>query len=62
MNRTCARPRRSRSKARHEEQRRGGLFSYWPYLLLAALLVLIIEWFIFPRMRPCARGYDRRVA
>ncbi len=25
------------------------LFSYWPYLLLAALLVLIIEWFIFPR-------------
>ncbi len=28
------------------------LFSYWPYLLLAALLVLIIEWFVFPRMAP----------
>jgi hypothetical protein len=28
------------------------LFSYWPYLLLAALLVLIIEWFVFPRMTP----------
>jgi hypothetical protein len=28
------------------------LFSYWPYLLLAALFLLIIEWFIFPRMAP----------
>ena len=26
------------------------LFSYWPYLLLAALLLLLIEWFIYPRM------------
>ena len=28
------------------------LLSYWPYLLLASLLLLIIEWFVFPRMAP----------
>ena len=39
------------------------LFSYWPYLLLASLLVLIIEWFIFPRMTPFrARVRSGRVA
>ncbi len=39
------------------------LFSYWPYLLLAALLGLIIEWFVFPRMAPLrARVRSRRVA
>jgi hypothetical protein len=27
-----------------------GLFSYWPYLLLASLLLLLIEWYINPRM------------
>ncbi len=27
------------------------LFSFWPYLLLAALALLIIEWFINPRRR-----------
>ncbi|HXK27925.1 MAG TPA: hypothetical protein VJ646_06700, partial [Candidatus Binatia bacterium] len=38
-------------------------FSYWPYLLLASLLVLIIEWFIFPRMAPLrARVRSGRVA
>ena len=38
-------------------------FSYWPYLLLASLLVLIIEWFIFPRMAPSrARVRSGRVA
>jgi hypothetical protein len=25
------------------------LFSFWPYLLLASLLLLALEWFIFPR-------------
>ena len=38
-------------------------FSYWPYLLLVSLLVLIIEWFIFPRMAPLrARVRSGRVA
>jgi len=27
------------------------LFSFWPYLLTAALLLLMLEWFINPRMR-----------
>jgi hypothetical protein len=26
------------------------LFSFWPYLLLASLLLLMVEWFIHPRM------------
>jgi hypothetical protein len=26
------------------------LFSFWPYLLIASLLLLLIEWFISPRM------------
>jgi hypothetical protein len=39
------------------------LFSYWPYLLLASLLLLIIEWFVFPRMAPLrARVRSGRVA
>jgi hypothetical protein len=39
------------------------LFSYWPYLLLATLLVLVIEWFFFPRMAPLrARVRSGRVA
>jgi hypothetical protein len=25
------------------------LFSFWPYLLLASLLLFMLEWFIFPR-------------
>jgi hypothetical protein len=30
------------------------LFSFWPYLLLASLALLALEWFIFPR-RPAPR-------
>ncbi len=26
------------------------LFSFWPYLLIAAILLLLIEWFVTPRM------------
>lgn len=26
------------------------LFSFWPYLLIAAILLLLIEWFVSPRM------------
>jgi aerotolerance regulator-like protein len=25
------------------------LFSFWPYLLFASLLLLVVEWFVFPR-------------
>jgi hypothetical protein len=28
------------------------LFSFWPYLLIASLALLLIEWFINPRMAP----------
>jgi hypothetical protein len=31
------------------------LFSYWPYLLLASLLLLLLEWFVNPRMNIVAR-------
>ena len=42
------------------EGRAGGstLFSFWPYLLLASLLLFLVEWFINPR--PVARGLRRR--
>jgi len=26
------------------------LFSFWPYLLIASLVLLLIEWFVNPRM------------
>ena len=35
------------------------LFSFWPYLLIASLLLLLIEWFITPRM--AAFGFGRRL-
>ena len=34
------------------------LFSFWPYLLIASLLLLLIEWFISPRMG--SFGFRRR--
>jgi hypothetical protein len=38
-------------------------FSYWPYLLLASFLLLIVEWFAFPRMaRLRARVRSARIA
>jgi len=42
------------------ESKAGGstLFSFWPYLLLGALLLFLVEWFINPR--PVARGLRRR--
>jgi hypothetical protein len=27
------------------------MFTFWPYLLIASLLLLFLEWFISPRMR-----------
>jgi Aerotolerance regulator N-terminal len=35
------------------------LFSFWPYLLAASLLLLLIEWFITPRM--AIFGFGRRL-
>jgi Aerotolerance regulator N-terminal len=35
------------------------LFSFWPYLLAASLLLLLIEWFITPRM--AFFGFGRRL-
>jgi hypothetical protein len=32
------------------------LFSFWPYLMLASLALLIIEWFVNPRRRTVALG------
>jgi hypothetical protein len=32
------------------------LFSFWPYLLLAALLLFMVEWFVFPRSAPPRLG------
>jgi len=32
------------------------LFSFWPYLVLASLVLLMIEWFIPGRTRPPMRG------
>jgi hypothetical protein len=34
------------------------LFSFWPYLLIASLLLFILEWFIFPRL---GRGGEARL-
>jgi hypothetical protein len=31
------------------------LFSFWPYLLLASLLLFMLEWFIFPRSEQVLR-------
>lgn len=37
------------------------LFSFWPYLLLASLFLLLLEWFIHPRRAPLpARRFRRR--
>ena len=41
------------------------LFSFWPYLLLASLVLLLIEWFINPRMAGSSfsskwLGYEQR--
>jgi multidrug efflux pump subunit AcrA (membrane-fusion protein) len=36
------------------------LFSFWPYLLLASLLLLMIEWFSFPRAPRLALSGVRR--
>jgi hypothetical protein len=35
------------------------LFSFWPYLLAASLLLLLIEWFVTPRM--ALFGFGRRL-
>jgi hypothetical protein len=32
------------------------LFSFWPYLLLATLLLFMLEWFVFPRAAPALFG------
>jgi hypothetical protein len=32
------------------------LFSFWPYLLLATLLLFMLEWFVFPRSAPALFG------
>jgi hypothetical protein len=32
------------------------LFSFWPYLLLATLLLFMLEWFVFPRSAPTLFG------
>jgi hypothetical protein len=37
------------------------LFSFWPYLLIASLLLLLIEWFINPRMAAFRRGVRQLV-
>jgi hypothetical protein len=34
------------------------LFSFWPYLLLASLLLFFVEWFINPHMTSV--GFRRR--
>jgi Aerotolerance regulator N-terminal len=36
------------------------LFSFWPYLLAASLLLLLIEWFITPRMASLGFGHRRQ--
>jgi hypothetical protein len=38
------------------------LFSFWPYLLLASLLLLLIEWFINPRRARATLPGVRRVS
>lgn len=35
------------------------LFSFWPHLLLATLMLFTIEWFVFPRSAPAPRGILR---
>lgn len=36
------------------------LFSFWPYLLLAVLLLFMLEWFIFPRSAQAPRPASSR--
>jgi hypothetical protein len=36
------------------------LYSFWPYLLLASLLLLLLEWFINPRRTPTPPNVARR--
>jgi hypothetical protein len=36
------------------------LFSFWPYLLVAVLLLFMLEWFIFPRSAQAPRLAPRR--
>jgi hypothetical protein len=36
------------------------LFSFWPYLLLAALLLFLVEWIVFPRSAPVRFGFRGR--
>jgi hypothetical protein len=36
------------------------LYSFWPYLLLASLLLLLLEWFINPRRTQNAPNVARR--
>lgn len=40
------------------------LFTFWPYLLLATLLLFMVEWFVFPRSAPAPglSGSRRRLA
>jgi hypothetical protein len=35
------------------------MFSFWPYLLLATLLLFMLEWFVFPRSVPALFGSFR---
>jgi hypothetical protein len=36
------------------------LFTFWPHLLLASLLLFLIEWFVNPRMSPLPRWVSRQ--
>ena len=38
------------------------LFSFWPYLLLASLLLFMLEWFFFPRSRRTPRPAPSRLS
>ena len=35
------------------------LFSFWPYLVLASLLLFMLEWFLYPRSPPALSGARR---
>jgi hypothetical protein len=41
-------------------RRQSTLLPFWPYFLLAALLLLLLEWFINPRMARFGRGVQQR--